>query len=270
VRTHPRVQAVLQRVQYNHPVPELIAITEEMRVGVRPPQYARNSNATAAGPGALVMLHGYCAGANPWPTTDFTTANFFNDPNANRDTDTFALMVMAFAQNIPLFSGIGHSQGGHVLLHMHNFYWSGLEAADPSKGYIIQTVGTPYQGCSGAGTGASLMAMFGTGCGANDDLTTDGSQLWLANVLTEHRKNVYYHTTSYKLGSFFGDYCSLAVNFVLQWPNDGVAELDLARLDKGNYMGNTEKWCHTTDMGYPAQYTDHSRNQQMNSKAARS
>jgi hypothetical protein len=34
-------------------------------------------------------------------------------------------------------------------------------------------------------------------------------------------------------------------------------------------MGNTLGWCHTTDMNQPAQYTDHTRNAEMNTNAAR-
>jgi len=37
-----------------------------------------------------------------------------------------------------------------------------------------------------------------------------------------------------------GDYCSLATNLVLDWPNDGVTEFDYAQLDGGNFMGNDE------------------------------
>jgi len=217
----------------------------------------------------LVLLHGYCAGANPWTPSDFTNAYFFEDVNANRNIDEFSLKVAEFAQNIAGFSGVGHSQGGQVLLHLHNYYWTGLETLNPKQGRIIQSVGTPYQGCSGAGSGANLAKMFGTGCGSNQDLTPDGSSLWLKDILHEHRSNVYYYTTTYKQGSFFGDYCNMAVNLVLNWPNDGTAELSLSQLTKANSQGNTEKWCHTTGMSYPAQYTDHTRNRLMNSLAAR-
>jgi len=56
---------------------------------------------------------------------------------------------------------------------------------------------------------------------------------------------------------------------VLDWPNDGTTELDRAALPGGNSLGNKEKWCHTTDMGYPAQYDDTVRNAEMNTYAAR-
>jgi len=69
--------------------------------------------------------------------------------------------------------------------------------------------------------------------------------------------------------SFFGDYCNLPINLVLQWPNDGTAELKFAKIANGNNMGNKEKQCHTGGMAYMAQYTDVNRNSQMNSAAAR-
>jgi hypothetical protein len=59
------------------------------------------------------------------------------------------------------------------------------------------------------------------------------------------------------------------MNLVLQWPNDGVTEYDYAHLSGAQFGGNTQKWCHSTDMGYPAQYDDHSRNAVMNKQAAR-
>jgi hypothetical protein len=34
-------------------------------------------------------------------------------------------------------------------------------------------------------------------------------------------------------------------------------------------MGHVTGWCHTTGMTYPANYTDHARNQEMNAQAAR-
>jgi hypothetical protein len=38
---------------------------------------------------------------------------------------------------------------------------------------------THTQGCSGAGSGANLIKLFGVACGANADLTPDGAALWL-------------------------------------------------------------------------------------------
>jgi len=59
------------------------------------------------------------------------------------------------------------------------------------------------------------------------------------------------------------------MNMILQWPNDGVTEVEFAVLPGGNYLGNTEKWCHTTEMGYPPQYDDKTRNVILEEKASR-
>jgi len=59
------------------------------------------------------------------------------------------------------------------------------------------------------------------------------------------------------------------MNVVLAWPNDGTAELNFAKLDGANYLGNTEGWCHTATMKYAAQYSDGSRNADINRLAAR-
>lgn len=83
------------------------------------------------------------------------------------------------------------------------------------------------------------------------------------------RKDVYFFTTTYKRNTFFGDYCSMPMNSILEWPNDGITELEFASLEGANDLGNTDKWCHTTEMAYPAQYDDHDRNKDMDANAAR-
>ena len=70
--------------------------------------------------------------------------------------------------------------------------------------------------------------IFGVGCGQNHDLTVDGSTLWLAGISNYYRQNVFYYTTTYLRDQFFGDYCNLAINLILNWPNDGTTELDRA------------------------------------------
>jgi hypothetical protein len=248
--------------------PMNIPITKEMRQGVAP--RSRNITSSKAAP-TLMLVHGYCANVNPWKGEhdDFKDATYFLEPSASMTNQDFADLVIKHAEELGMthWGGIGHSQGGHVLAHILNYYHTGL---DQSKGgRKVQTVGTPWQGCSGAGSAASLIDLFGVGCGSNFDLTIDGSKLWLAGITPETKKELYYFTTTYKQGTFFGDYCNLAVNFVLKWPNDGTAELTLSQLSGANNMGNKEKWCHTEDMGYTAQYLDHTRNAQMNTAAAR-
>jgi len=85
----------------------------------------------------------------------------------------------------------------------------------------------------------------------------------------ETRKAVHFFTTTYEQGTFFGDYCNLAMNIILQWPNDGTTEIKYATLDGATSMGNKQKWCHTTSMKYSPQYTDKARNAEMNAEAAR-
>jgi len=218
-----------------------------------------------------VLLPGYCAASNPWARNkgDFTNAYFFDELNLNVPNDQYAKRVIQFAEREGLksFGLIGHSQGGKVSLHIHNFYFSGLEEATGAR--PIQAVGTPWQGSTAAGDYADLGNIFGVGCGKNVDLSRDGAANWLAGISTDSRKDVFYFTTTYKRGNLMGDYCSMAMNLVLQWPNDAITELKYAQLAGANNLGNKDKWCHTTEMAYPAQYDDHDRNKDMNANAAR-
>jgi len=249
-------------------------ITEEMRNGIRPPEYKESklneANATKAG--NLVLLHGYCSSDNPFQILarqDFTNGHYFLNPKASISHDQFAQLVHKWAANLGKYAGIGHSQGGCVLVHLQNYYWSGLDFPSTAGNRLIQTVGSPYRGCGAAGTAASFAKLFGIGCGRNDDLTRDGATLWLAGITLETRKKAYYFTTTYQLNRALGDWCNLPMNAVLAWPNDGTAELDYAQLPGGTNMGNTEKWCHISNMKYPNQIGDHSRNINMNANAAR-
>jgi hypothetical protein len=154
-----------------------------------------------------------------------------------------------------------------VGLHLLNYFETGLDDATGTR--LLQSVGTPYRGCSAAGSAANLGKLFGVGCGSNTDLSTDGAKLWLAGISSAAKQEVHYYTTTYEQGKFFGDWCNIAMNAVLEWPNDGTTELENAQLDGATYMGNTEKQCHTDDMAYPAQYHDATRNAKMNADAAR-
>jgi hypothetical protein len=264
VRVTPEVKQMLVALRG---LPRNIPITKEMRQGVRPPRATVNVTAAPT----LMIIHGYCAGENPWQkyASDFTNAAFFLKKSSSLTNKEFSELVIDYAeqQGMTRYSIIGHSQGGHVSLHTYNYYHTGLDEA--TGGRIVQSVGTPWLGCTAAGSAANLGKAFGVGCGSNYDLTPDGSNLWLSGIDTENFKDVYFYTTTYKQGNLFGDYCNLAVNMVLDWPNDGVTEYSKAVLKGGNNMGNKEKWCHTTDMGYPAQYYDNARNAEMNAKAAR-
>jgi len=101
------------------------------------------------------------------------------------------------------FGFIAHSQGGMVSLHIHNFYWTGLEDAQGER--LIQTVGTPFQGSSSAGSIANLAKIFGVACGSNTDLSRDGATNWLSGNSMDSRKDVYSYSSTYQRDSFFGD-----------------------------------------------------------------
>lgn len=243
-------------------------ITKEMKQGVKPARF----NKTGAGNSGVVLIHGYCSDTNPWSPypSDWTSPYFFLKASSSLGHDEFAKLVLNFidAQNLESFSLVGHSQGGIVGTHILNYYFSGLENA--ANGRLVQSIGTPYAGCSAAGSSANLGELFGIGCGENFDLSLDGSALWIPGITADTRSQVYFYTTTYSQGGFFGDYCNLAINMILEWPNDGTCEFDYSNLGRGsNNMGNTQKQCHITDMKYPAQYYDHNRNQVMNANAAR-
>jgi len=243
--------------------PVQMEITKEMREGKR----RFNATASAAAP-TLMLIHGYCSSTNPWQS-GFTDSTLFLEPQASLTNEKFAQLVIEHADKLGMtrWSGVGHSQGGVVLVHILNYYESGLDLV--AGGRRIQSVGTPYYGCSGAGSAANLIKIFGYGCGENFDLTQDGSNLWISGITPASRKEVFYYTTTCKQGNLFGDYCNAAVNLVLSWPNDGTTELKYTKLESATNLGNIEKWCHTTDMAYPAQYNDLTRNKEMNSKASR-
>lgn len=245
-----------------------ITITKEMRQGVNPlPPVSAATPSTAP---TLLLLPGYCTDVNPWSSSasHFTNAYFPVD-KGNYSNQVYATRIIAMteAQKMTRFGIVAHSQGGMVATHMHNFFFTGLEAAEGER--LIQSVGTPYNGNTAAGSAANLGEIFGVGCGTNSDLSRDGAVNWVSGISMDTRADVHFFTTTYKSGTFFGDYCSLPMNLVLQWPNDGVTEQTYATLAGAQNMGNKEQWCHSTEMGYAPQFTDPQRNAEMNTKAAR-
>jgi len=247
-----------------------IQITKEMRFGFNPlrQRYEAMRNASAAKPN-LLLLPGYCSSSNPWTGQSFTSGTYFNTGGGNFANHAFATKVMdhLLPLDLPSFGTIGHSQGGMIAAHIHNYFFTGLDS--PSSGHLIQTVGTPWRGCTAAGSLAKLGQIFGIGCGSNNDLSLDGAVNWLSGISLAVRQEVHFYTTTYKLGTFFGDSCNLAMNLVLQWPNDGTTEIKYGTLDGATNMGNKEQWCHTTGMNYKPQYQDSVRNTEMNTLAAR-
>ncbi len=134
--------------------------------------------------------------------------------------------------------------------------------------FQIQTVGTPFLGASGAGSGADLIKIFGFGCGAAFDLSLDGAALWESGIQAETRKDVFFYHTVYADKGLI-KYCNLASNLAIKWPNDGMCERIYGPLPGGNNLGVTQGQCHTLNMKYPPQYRDNARNEEMNAKSAR-
>jgi len=250
-------------------MPALNESTKAMKEGVMPSSMTQKTQGVVDG--AIILLHGYCSATNPFAAnpSDWTTGYYFLNPSASTTHDAFAQLVLAYAQtnNLNTYSIVGHSQGGVVGAHIKNYYFSGLDLVGTGK--KLQSIGSPYEGCTAAGSSASLGKLFGVGCGTNFDLSLDGSRLWEPSITTDTRKEINYYTTTYKQGNLFGDSCSAAMNMILEWPNDGTAELTYTDIKGANNMGNTQKQCHTTGMNYVAQYLDHTRNKLMNTAAAR-
>ena len=238
-------------------------ITDEMRTGKRP-----NQNINDAVGGKLMLVHGYCSGGNPFPTSQFASNIVFSDPNQNRTHDQFANLIRTFGAAYPSFGIVAHSQGGAASLHLYTYYWSGLDYATGGT-RLIQSVGTPYQGTALAGNLALLGQIFGAGCGTNYDLSYSGAAAFLAGVPAWARAKVYYSTTSFTDVWYRYDYCNAGTDLFLSDPDDGVVERAYAQLPGANNRGHKTGWCHTGGMRDPAQTSDSSRNADMNANAAR-
>lgn len=243
-------------------------ITEEMRKGKRPEAATAAADfGTQALGGKLLLIHGYCSGGNPFPTSQFTDYAVFSDPNRSRTHDQFANLILSFGSQFPSFGAVAHSQGGAASLHLYTYYWSGFDYATGNR--LIQSVGTPYQGTALAGNLAALAGVFGSGCGSNYDLTYSGAASWLAGIPSWARARVHYSTTSFTDVWWRYDYCSLATDAFLGDPEDGVTERAYGQLPGANNRGHKTGWCHTGSMRDPAQTSDSARNADMNANAAR-
>ncbi len=132
-----------------------------MLMGERPARLRlrRGKMAAKGGNGTrptLVLVHGWCATIQPWEgQKEFSDSVLFMDLKQNRPTAEFAELLAAATAELPSFGLIGHSQGGLASLHLHNYIWSGLEAAVGER--KIQSVGTPYRGSAGAGSSADTI-----------------------------------------------------------------------------------------------------------------
>ncbi len=112
---------------------------------------------------SYTTLQGYCAQPRPFTLEHFTNYYTFEDPKANRRNKEFAERILEFGKSkgLTAYSLVAHSQGGLASLHLATYFWSGLDMVDPSSGRVIQTVGSPYQGCHLSGWMASVGRIFG-------------------------------------------------------------------------------------------------------------
>jgi hypothetical protein len=242
-------------------------ISQDMLMGARPDAaLVTNQGQGINNSGKLLLVHGYCSGG-VWPTNQFSNASTFLDANQNRSHDQFANLIRNHGAQFPSFGVVAHSQGGAASLHLYTYYWSGLDYSSGSR--LIQSVGTPYQGTALAGSLAMIGDVFGAGCGTNWNMTYDGASLWLSGIPTWARNRVYYHTTSFATAWWRYDYCHLGTDMFLSDPEDGTTERAYGQLPGANNMGHKTGWCHTASMRDPAQYTDSSRNSNMNTYANR-
>jgi pimeloyl-ACP methyl ester carboxylesterase len=269
---HPNPDAFFSSLKFS----KLHVITEEMMKGRRPAFLQKkilSSSSELSTTASLILVHGYCATSNPWSaySSNFDkNAAYFLNANSNASNDEFARLIAQFAsaQNLASYSCAGYSQGGMAIVHLRNYYWSGLDVPQNKSARLLQSVATPYLGNSAAGSISSLGTVFGVGCGANYDLTKDGSNLWGAGISTETRENLFYYYVTYK-NVILSAYCNGATNLVLDHPNDGVVEEDATHFASANNCGVKVGWCHKAGMLYPPAFSDQNRNVEINADYAR-
>jgi hypothetical protein len=248
-----------------------VVITEEMEFGVRPERFTQEK-ASEGITGMLILVHGYCVKKNPWVDylDNFSQVDYVEFVGCSDANDQFANKIYQYvtSKGYTSFSLLGYSQGGMAINHLKTFYWSGLDT--PTKGKTLQSLVTPYQGNSLAGSTATLGQLFGAGCGANYDLTRDGASLWANTIPSSTRKYLSFYYVQYDDQGLNTRYCNAALNTMMQKPNDGVTEVPYATFSGATSMGLTQGQCHAVNMKYPPAYTDQTRNRAMNAAAARS
>ncbi|MEM7117199.1 MAG: choice-of-anchor X domain-containing protein, partial [Chloroflexota bacterium] len=246
-----------------------LEIDDAMRMGQRPAldgaQPAQRSQSASDG---LLLVHGYCSDLM-WPAGNFNDGptHVFSDTSQNRTHDAFAQLIKqqgdaAFSNS---YSIVAHSQGGAATLHLYTNYWSGLDYSNAQR--LIQSVGTPYQGTTLAGSLAWIGDIFGQGCGTNFDLTHEGASLWLSTVPSWARSKVNYYTTSHKDSWWPWQNLCHATSYVIGGLDDGVVAKSKGQLSGGHNRGHSNSQCHTTGMVYNAQYHDSGRNATMDNYA---
>ncbi|KAL9657411.1 hypothetical protein ABK040_014398 [Willaertia magna] len=239
-------------------------LSESMTFGIRPKQFQPDTVKAASNNHKVVLVHGYCSGYTPFTESDFSNYVIFSDPEANRNNDEFARLVLEVSNQFNSVSFVSHSQGGLATLHLVTYYWSKADVSTTKHSNpnfrLLQSVGSPYAGSGLAGILARIGKVFGIGCGVNYDLSYDGAKKWLATIPLSTRQFVYYYTSQYKDYSW----CNIASNAVLSWPNDGTTEKKYSSLSGATHVEHTKKQCHTDKMKYPSQCKDPRRNKEIN------
>ena len=109
--------------------PEDVKITREMMEGYNPYNSEQATNSK------LLLVHGYCASSDAFPTDEFTDYAVFKDYEQSRSIDEFAQLIDQYArsQDINAYSIVAHSQGGMAALHLLTYYHSGLDLTTVSN-----------------------------------------------------------------------------------------------------------------------------------------
>lgn len=225
----------------------------------------------------IFLVHGWCSGIT-WPIGHFGrpgrvggTEQFF-DPSASRSHDAFAREIrdQGAARFIDSFTVVAHSQGGAASTHLRAFYNSLLDLSNAPR--RIQTMGTPYNGSTlmdyylaTGPLGWIIASIFGQ-CTQSFDLGTLGSQLWLSNLPSWTRGEVFFYRTGYRRARNFWERLQFwrwrcnAASFVIPGWDDGVVADWQGHLNGGQNMGITESECHTSNMNHADQTENWNRN----------
>ena len=109
--------------------PEDVKMTREMMEGYNPYNSEQATNSK------LLLVHGYCASSDAFPTDEFTDYAVFKDYEQSRSIDEFAQLIDQYArsQDIDAYSIVAHSQGGMAALHLLTYYHSGLDLTTVSN-----------------------------------------------------------------------------------------------------------------------------------------
>lgn len=256
-------------------------VTKAMREGIPPAHLvkARAANVSADAP-SIVLVHGFCADRNPFEVQadDWTNAVFYSSKREGNplgaENNEFAEFVIKFideqqgGQGLDRFSMVGQSQGGMVILHILNYFHTGLDNSE--GGRQIQSVATPYLGNSALANLGGLAGIIAGDCTPPENLAREGATQWIAGISQANIDLVNPYATQYDKGGLFGGgYCNQLMNLFLNTPNDGVCEIDYAKPETGKDLNLKVGYCHAEGMEWPPSFWDVTRNKEMDTLAAR-